>query len=73
MHKQAIRALAGVAIMKLWMEIDYEIDGKITPEQLEHAALSLVHSSVITSEDQGDGDAYAVLINSTTLHMEKPK
>lgn len=59
--------------MKLWLEIDYEIDGEATDDQIIAAAMAAVKTSVVTSEELGDGEDYALLINSVicTLHQQR--
>lgn len=59
--------------MKLWIEIDYQIDGEATEDQIVRAAAALINRSVITSEDIGDGDDYALIVNSLEVLMEPPK
>ena len=59
--------------MKLWFEIEYEVDGEMTLEQIERAAFSLIESGVVTSESLGDGEDYALLIKSVTLLNKTPQ
>ena len=53
--------------MKLIIEIDYEIDGEATMDQAKRAVRSLIKSSVVTSEELGDFDAYALIVNSVVI------
>ena len=58
--------------MKLWIEIDYEIDGEATQAQILNAANALIKSGVVTSEEVDDGEAYALLVTSFEVFLEKP-
>lgn len=58
--------------MKLWIEIDYEIDGEATMDQIVKAATELINTSVVLSEDIGDGEDYALIVNSIEILIERP-
>lgn len=59
--------------MKLWIEVEYEIDGKATKEQIEKAAMKLIQGNVVTSEELDDGEDYAFLVNSIEILRKPPK
>lgn len=58
--------------MKLWIEIDYEIDGEATQKQVIAAAGALINGSVITSEEMDDGEDYAFIVNSFEVLTDPP-
>lgn len=56
--------------MRLWIEIDYEIDGEATRKQIVRAAYALIGSSIVTSEYMGDDEGYALIVKSLKVLME---
>lgn len=54
--------------MKLLIELDIEVDGKISEERLrEVVANHILEAGPIISESHGDGDAYFLSINSVEV------
>ena len=62
----------GEMIRTLWIELKYSIDGKMTSEEIIRAVHSLISSQIAFSENFDDGERYALIVESTEVHL-KPR